>query len=164
MTLHFNTYFTTATLLHWAPLLEEDLFKDFIIEALRFQVVQRRVNILAFVIMETHFHVVWEIIDPNTISKIQHSVLTFTANRMLKTLKARRDYTTLKAFKVERPDRDYQLWQDHTLSIEIITPGVLRQKINYVHSNRMKKGESDVNYKYSSASFYAGQGKNWDFL
>ena len=43
--------FFTSTILDWKPLLQNDNYKDVIIDALRFAIKERRINLIAFVIM-----------------------------------------------------------------------------------------------------------------
>ena len=52
--------FFTATILEWKPLLNNDEYKDIIIGALAFAVKNKRINLFAFVIMNTHFHAIWQ--------------------------------------------------------------------------------------------------------
>jgi len=53
--------FLTVTCLEWKPVLDEDRFKNIIIESLSF-LSKNRVDIYAFVIMSNHFHLIWQII------------------------------------------------------------------------------------------------------
>jgi len=76
----------------------------------------------------------------------------------------RNDWETLEKYKVRHSDRYFQIWKKNPLSVELIDPKVLKQKINYIHDNRRRKGGDDVGYKYSSASYYSTGIKNWDFL
>ena len=41
----------------------------------------------------------------------------------------------LAFFKVNKYDRDYQIWKREPLSIELISPAVFEQKIDYIHYN-----------------------------
>ncbi|MBL0008472.1 MAG: hypothetical protein IPP25_15175 [Saprospiraceae bacterium] len=157
-------YFTTATVLHWYPLFEHDDFKEIIISALRYCVNEKRAEVWAFVIMNTHIHLVWRILDPFELMSVQTTLLRYTSKVFLSTLKDQNDLTTLDIFRVDKIDRKYQIWKREALSIEIFTDKVLRQKINYIHNNMNKKGFDDLKYKYSTASYYATGEKTWDFV
>ena len=82
MKIYRDLYFTTATILHWYPLLASDESKDFIIEALRYCDRQKQAKIWAFVIMDNHIHLVWQILEPHSLSKVQQSMLKYTAQRI----------------------------------------------------------------------------------
>jgi REP element-mobilizing transposase RayT len=159
-----DTYFTTATILHWQPLLKKDEFKDIITGAFRYCVEKEKAYILAFVIMETHFHLVWQIRDPFELAKVRQPMLKFISQRIIHSLVADNNFEELENFHVRHVDRNFQIWKKNPLSIELTSPQILKQKINYVHSNMDKKGGSDVEYKYSSASYFATGIRNWDFL
>jgi putative transposase len=159
-----DLYFTTATIFKWSPLLAEDRFKDIIIDAFRFCVTQKRANIWAFVIMENHIHLVWHILSAYELLQVRQGMLKFTAQKIIATLLDAGEFEKLNYFKVGRADRNFQIWQRDPLSIEILNEKVLAQKINYIHNNLSKKGLNDLEYKYSSASYYETGIKNWDFL
>ena len=171
-----DTYFTTATILNWYPLLENDVFKDIIIESLSFAVKSNRANIFAFIVMSNHFHVVWQILPPFELNKVRQNLLKFTAQQFKfllinNTLNKEDIYITetktsdiLDIFRVDKTDRKHQFWKRNPLSVEILSEKVLRQKINYIHNNLSRKNLNDVSYKYSSAYYYETGVKNWDFL
>lgn len=161
---YIDTYFTTATILNWIPLLERNDFKDIVIDSLRFAVMNKRALVYAFVIMNNHFHVVWQVLTPFTLYDVRQNMLKYTAQQIRSLLSENPDYYPLEKFRVDRGDRTYQIWERNPLSIEIYSDKVLKQKINYIHNNLAKKGLDDVSYKYSSASYYATGIKNWDFL
>ena len=159
-----DLYFTTATILHWNHLLSEDKFKDIIIDAFRFCVDQKRADIWAFVIMSNHFHLVWQILEPNELKHVRQSLLKFTSQKIIAKLLDDGQIQKLEEFSVRRADRNYQIWKRDPLSVEILYDKVLKQKINYIHNNLLKKGFNDLEYKYSSASYYETGIRNWDFL
>lgn len=170
-----DTYFTTATVINWYPLLENDVFKDIIIESFSFTVKNKRANIFAFVIMSNHFHIVWQILPPYELNQVRQNLLKFTAqqfkfllsdNILNKSLSNSETKSSdiLEVFRVDKIDRKYQFWKRNPLSVEILSEKVLKQKINYIHDNLSRKNLDDVSYKYSSACYYETGIKNWDFL
>jgi putative transposase len=164
MQIYQDLYFTTATILHWYPLLESSSNKDIIIDAFRFATREKRTRIWAFVIMDNHFHIVWQILPPYTLEQVRQNLLKYTAQKIRNKMLEELDDFTLRLFIKHRGDRYMQIWKRKPLSIAIYNDHVLNQKINYIHSNLLKKGRDDVTYKYSSASFYATGVRNWDFL
>lgn len=160
---YVNLYFITCTLLNWNPLLKEDDFKEIIIDSFRFLVGNKKVTIWAFVIMDNHIHVIWQIIEPNTLQKVQSSLLKYTAQQFKFKLNDENRPNILNQFLVHKRDREYQFWKRNSLSIEIYSDRVLMQKANYIHMNPERKGLPE-DYLYSSKSFYETGMKNWDFL
>lgn len=74
--------FFTATILNWEPILMDDEYKDIIIECLQFLVKEKRINLFGFVIMSNHIHLIWQPLKGFSLSQIQNSFLTFTANKL----------------------------------------------------------------------------------
>ncbi len=62
----YELFFFTATILEWKHLLKPNKYKDIIINSLRFLASQHRVAIHAFVIMDNHLHIIWQITAPNS--------------------------------------------------------------------------------------------------
>ena len=157
--------FFTATNLEWKRLLKPDKYKDIIISSMRFLVNNKRVKIFAFVIMENHFHTIWQILPDYNPADVQRDFLKYTAQQIKKDLQ-RYHPDILKHFKVNAKDREYQFWERNALSIEIRSSSVFIQKLEYIHWNPVKAGicKSPEEYKYSSALFYESGTNNWDFL
>ena len=149
--------FFTATILEWKLLLKENIFKDIIIKSLQFLVNEKSVVIYGFVIMPNHIHLIWQIQDGYKQSAIQMRFLRFTAQQMKFKLQDTLD-ERLESFRVNAKDREYQFWERNPLSIDLWSPDVFMQKLDYIHSNPLqtKWNLADVpeNYQYSSAGFY----------
>jgi len=62
----------------------------------------------------------------------------------------------LDTFKVNKYDRQYQIWKREPLSIELLNESMFKQKLEYIHYNPVKAGLCNVpeEYHYSSAQFY----------
>jgi hypothetical protein len=72
----------------------------------------------------------------------------------------------LQLFKVNAADREYQFWERNPLSIELRTPEVFIQKLEYIHWNPVKAGLCVLpeEYKYSSAKFHETGIRDWGFV
>jgi putative transposase len=57
-----------------------------------------------------------------------------------------------------KTDRDHQLWQEGSHPQQIMSDDMMRQKIDYIHYNPVKRGFVDdpIHWRYSSARNYAG--------
>jgi putative transposase len=148
--------FYTATILNWKHILEEDKYKNIIVESLQFCVKENKVKLYAFVVMSNHIHLVWQQISPTTRTKLQHSFMTFTAQKIKEDLQ-KNIPILLESFKVNAKDRMYQIWERNPLTVDLFLPKVFHQKIEYVHYNPIKAGlcTTAEDYYYSSAKFYA---------
>ena len=142
-----------------------ELYKDIIIDSLRFMVQNNRINLHAFVIMNSHLHLVWNIIPPNEANEMQRDFLRFTAKATIKDLK-NNNTDLLTDFYVNAKDRKCQVWERHPLSVDIWTEEVLKQKLDYVHNNPVKAGYCSYakEYKYSTAALYQSMPCEWDYV
>ena len=72
----------------------------------------------------------------------------------------------LGEFKVNKGDREYQVWKREPLGIELFTPEVFCQKLDYIHNNPVKAGlcKYAEEYYYSSAKFYHSRMDNFKML
>ncbi|MBS1610824.1 MAG: transposase, partial [Bacteroidetes bacterium] len=102
--IEYPQYFT-ATNLEWQKLLKPDKYKDIIINSLRFLVQDNRVKIFAFVIMNNHIHLIWQMMPDNDPEAVQRDFLKYTAQRIKKDLQINHP-KVLEYFKVEAKDRE----------------------------------------------------------
>ena len=61
--------------------------------------------------------------------------------------------------KAHKTDRAYQFWQEGVHPEWIQNDEMMRQKIDYIHNNPVKRGYVDeaIHWRYSSARNYMGQ-------
>jgi putative transposase len=153
----YHPQFFTATILEWKHLLKQDEYKDIIIESLRFLKNEKSVVIYGYVIMPNHIHLIWQIQDGFMREKIQMRFLKFTAQRMKLRLQ-NENPSALEQYRVNAKDRKYQFWERNALSIDLWTPTVFDQKLDYIHNNpiheKWRLAEFPEDYRYSSAGFY----------
>ena len=147
--------FYTATINNWQHLLANDMHKDIIVDSLRFLVTEKRIELNAFVIMSNHIHLIWQSLFGFSPSDIQASFMKYTAQQLKQSL-IKNDTGALAKHKVNKYDREYQFWKRDSLGIEIFSPAVFEQKLNYIHNNPVKAGLciNPEDYYYSSARFY----------
>lgn len=147
--------FYTATINNWQPLLTDDKHKDIIVDSLKFLVAEKRMELNAFVIMNNHIHLIWQPMFSYTPTSIQSSFMKYTAQQLKRSL-TKNNAEMLDMFKVNKYDRTYQFWKRESLGIELISPAVFEQKLDYIHYNPVKAGlcVNAEDYHYSSARFY----------
>ena len=148
-------HFFTATIYNWNHLLKENEYKDIIVECLNFLVTEKIVELNAFVIMSNHVHFIWQPLHQYTYTQIQAAFMKYTA-KTIKNKLASENPQLLEKHKVNKYDRQYQVWKREPLSIELFTEKAFIQKLNYIHQNPVIAGlvSFEEDYKYSSAKFY----------
>ena len=130
--------FCTATNLEWKRLLKPDKYKDIITGSIRFLVQDKRVKIFAFVIMENHIHLIWQMLPDNDPEAVQRDFLKYTAQRIKKDLQKNHP-AVLPHFKVDAKDREYQFWERNALSVELRNHFVFIQKLDYVPARPVRR-------------------------
>ena len=152
-----HTQFITVTNLNWLPILKSDFHKQILLEAIKHRVQQQAITVYAFVIMPNHFHVIWQLHDGIKKDQFQRDFLKFTSRSILKFMKMNDD-TLLPKVKVSDKDREYQIWERNSLSIDIYSMPFFFQKFNYIHNNPLQSkwnlAKLPEKYYYRSANFY----------
>ena len=61
--------------------------------------------------------------------------------------------------KLHKSDREYQFWQEGSHAELVISEAVMREKLDYIHWNPVKRGYVDKpeHWRYSSARNYLGE-------
>lgn len=161
-----HTEFFTATNLNWLPVLQNDIHKQILIEALQHRVHNQQLIVNAFVIMPNHFHLIWKINNGINKADFIRDFMKFTARSILKFM-FMNDDPLLRALQVKAADRKQQVWERNSLSIELYSETVFLQKLDYIHNNPIQPkwnlSKYPEDYYYSSAKFYESGGKENDF-
>ena len=163
-TIHAAQYFT-ATIYEWQAVLADDSHKHIIIDSLQYLVNDKRIELNAFVIMSNHIHLIWQALTGFTPSNVQASFMKYTAQQIKCSL-IKTNSDELSGFKVNKYDREYQIWKREPLSIELLNESMFIQKLEYIHYNPVRAGLCNVpeEYYYSSVKFYLDGTNNFRIL
>jgi len=152
-------HFVTCTVLHWIPVFTRPVTVDILLDSLSF-LIKDGLKVYAYVILENHLHLVAQSNDLNRdIARFK----SYTSKQLLEYLAENNISQILQqlAFykKAHKDDRGYQFWQEGCHPEWIQNDEMMRQKIEYVHKNPVKRGyvELPEHWRYSSARDYAGQ-------
>ena len=113
---------------------------------------------LGYVVLENHVHF---IASGEDLAKEVGDFKSYTARRIIDHLSERRVQTLLDGLAYHKvrhkTDRAYQLWQEGSQPKMIETEAMLRQKLEYIHNNPVKRGyvSDPRHWRYSSARNYA---------
>lgn len=160
-------YFFTATILNWHKLLKNVEYKDIIVRSLGYLVSTGKIKVYAFVIMPNHLHIIWELLELNGKEMPHASFMKFSSHCIQKDLRKNHP-KILELFNVNTETREYQFWQRDSLPVQLYTPFVIYQKMDYIHNNPCKGkwmlSSSPIDYRYSSAKFYESGVDDFGFL
>lgn len=160
-------YFVTATIHSWHHLLLKPEFKKIILQSMQWLSEKRKWEIFAFVIMPNHIHMIIRTIDMNGKETPMGSFLKYTAHEFKKRLLTG-NREMLELYRVHATNKKYEFWQRDSLAIQLYTPAVAFQKLNYIHMNPLAEhwqlATDPCDYIYSSASFYEKDDRQFLFL
>jgi len=164
---HGELYFWTATINGWKHLLQDDVYKEIIIDSWRYLSKHGKIDVFAFVIMPTHLHAIWRMNELNGKENPHASFLKHTAHAFQKKLREESLYS-LNPYRVQQSGKAYEFWQRDSLAIPLFTRKVALQKLKYIHNNPLAEHwqllKDPCDYKYSSARYYERNEKNFDFI
>jgi REP element-mobilizing transposase RayT len=150
-------HFCTATIVEWLPLFSKPWMVKIILDSIQFLQKEKRWTIYAWVIMENHLHL---IASSDNLSKELGNFKSYTARQIIDHCK-RNHPLILKqlahAKQTFKQDRDYQFWQEGSHPEQIQNSKMMRQKIEYIHYNPVRRGyvEEPEDWRYSSAGNYS---------
>jgi len=117
-------------------------------------------KVYAYVVLENHCHFV---LQSDVLDRDISRLKSWTARQLIEYLVENNVSRILEqlAFykKAHKKDRAYQFWQEGVHPELIQNDEMMRQKIDYIHQNPVKRGYVDeaAHWRYSSARNYAGQ-------
>ncbi len=152
-------HFLTCTVINWIPVFTRPQTVDIILNALQYRQQHNGWKVYGYVILENHLHLVVQADDLLAELPLFKS---YTARQLIDYLKECHAERVLKqmAFfrKAHKLDREYQCWEEGSHPQLIQNAEMLRQKLDYIHFNPVKRGYVDKpeHWRYSSARNYAG--------
>lgn len=152
-------HFMTCTVLHWIPVFTRPDTVHILLDSLR-HMSRDGFKLYAWVALENHIHL---IAQSNDLRRDMARFKSYTAKQILIYLESegvKRVLDQLAFYKkAHKGDRAYQFWQEGGHPEWIQNEVILRQKIEYIHANPVKRGYVDLpeHWRYSSARDYLGQ-------
>jgi putative transposase len=152
-------HFLTCTVINWMPLFTRPETVAIILNALQYRQQHNGWKVYGYVILENHLHLVVQSEDLLAELPLFKS---YTARQLIDHLKECHAERLLKQMayfcKSHKHDREYQCWEEGSHPQLIQNEEMLRQKLDYIHFNPVKRGYVDKpeHWRYSSARNYAG--------
>ncbi|MDP1773872.1 MAG: transposase [Methylobacter sp.] len=152
-------HFMTCTVLEWLPVFTRTETVQIVLDSWRYQREHEDLRLYGYVILENHLHFIAQAKDLN---KCAHSFKSYTARQIIDCLQAQhveRLLTRLRFYKrAHKTDREYQFWQEGVHAELIFSEAMMREKLQYIHANPVKRGYVNLpeHWRYSSAANYSG--------
>lgn len=157
----FITFTTTA----WIDIFTRPMYKDIMVESIKYCQDNKGLLLYAWCLMSNHIHMIAQAEEGIVINDIIRDMKKFTSRSITGEIKcgieSRRDWLlNILHFRGQSHPKkiDYKLWQDSFDCYELYSNSAIDQKLNYIHQNpvRAQIVEEDFHYLYSSARNYAG--------
>lgn len=153
-------HFLTCTVMEWLPLFTRDYLVSHLLDCWRYQQKHHALSLFGYVILENHLHFVAQAPD---LCKCVSQFKSFTARTIIDDLQSKGAERALQRLRfskrAHKADRVYQLWQEGSHAEMVYSETVMREKLDYIHYNPVKRGYVDLPeyWRYSSARDYAGR-------
>jgi len=160
-----SLHYITFQIVRWVDIFTRKVYRDIVIDSLRYCQVNKGLEIYAFVIMSNHIHLLIRS-DIGKLSDTIREFKSFTAKQILLAIdsesESRREWMlNLFEFAAKQHKRNekYQIWTHENHAELIYSDKFIFQKIDYIHENPVRAGivEKAEDYLYSSAGSFAGR-------
>jgi REP element-mobilizing transposase RayT len=162
-----GAHFVSFSVVKWLKIFNNEFYTEILLDSLRYCQTNKGMEIYAWCIMPDHVHLVFRSVGDRNPELILGDLKRFTSKKIVKAIQENPDEPQkdayLSIFKKEAAKssnvNEFQFWQHNNHPIEVYSPRVTFQKINYIHQNPVKAGfvENPEDYKYSSAKDYSGE-------
>ena len=163
---HEEIHFITFTVVDWVDIFIRPIYKDLIIDSLKYCQEHKGLQLYGYCLMSNHLHLLASATLPAKLPDIVRDFKKHTNKQIIKLIEqeneSRRDWM-LYRFKYHAKFNvrisDYKVWQDGYRAIECNTIELLEQKLDYIHQNPVKAQivEEPQHYIYSSAKNYSSE-------
>jgi len=157
-----EVFFITSTVVGFINVFDYQPFCDVFVDCLRFCQKRGDFVLLAYVLMPNHFHLLLRIGKNKNISGVVGSIKRYTARKIGQLLRAHGLMGILDQIRsaaLSEPGKGTAIWKPRFDSFVITSEETLRQKIEYIHNNPVRKGliRESTRWRHSSAAAYAGK-------
>jgi putative transposase len=156
-------HFVTCTTVQWVDALSRPLYKDLIIDSLKYCIDYKHLKLHAWVIMNNHLHLIISS-EHNKLADIVRDLKKYTSRRLIAAIQenpqeSRKNWILWlfkSAGKQNSNNKNYQFWQQDNHPITLSTGEMIKQRLNYIHDNPVRAGivSEQHHYLYSSAADY----------
>ena len=160
-------HFVTFAVVEWVDALTRSIYKDVLIDSLRYCQNHKGLLLYAWCIMTNHVHLIISSLDGFKQEDILRDFKKHTSMQLIKMIRenpqeSRKNWMLWifnEAGKRNGNNKNYQFWQQDNHPIELSTNFLMDQKLAYIHNNPVEAGIVDEpeSYLYSSARDYAGR-------
>lgn len=158
-----DTHFITFAVTEWVDVFSRQLYRDVLLDSIRYCQHNKGMLLNAWCIMTNHLHMILSS-KTGALSDLLRDFKKYTSNTLIRSIRdnqseSRREWM-LKIFaeagSQNSRNKNYQFWRQDNHPIVLYSPAFSFQKLNYLHRNPVDAGWVDQpeHYLYSSARDY----------
>jgi REP element-mobilizing transposase RayT len=162
-------YFVTFTVVYWLDIFIRKEYKEVLYESIKYCQKEKGLEVYAYCMMTSHVHLIIGT-ESGVLSDIVRDLKSFTSRAIRKSIEenkreSRREWLLWmmqQAGKKNKRNNEFQFWQQHNHPIQLDTPEMARQRLNYIHNNPVEQGfvQKAEEWLDSSCADYYGVGKS----
>ena len=162
-----GVYFVSFAVVGWIDVFIRNIYKDIILDSLKFCQEKKGMEIYAWCIMTSHIHLIFRSIYGQKPELLLGDFKRFTSNTIVAAItnnphESRKEWMLAgfaKAAAKSSNVKHLQLWRHDNKPIELWSNKVIDEKIDYIHNNPVEEGlvARPEDYIYSSAKDYSGE-------
>ena len=157
--------YITITVVDWIDLFTRKAICEIVTNSLVHCRKEKGLKIFGYVIMSSHLHLIVRAAEKQPLSTIIRDFKSYTARQIIQFLEEKEKKDSRKewllnhfriAAKLEGKNKNHKVWKNGNHPIELYSPKVIRQKLDYIHKNPVVAGIVALpeHYLLSSASNY----------
>ncbi|MFT4521148.1 MAG: putative transposase [Bacteroidia bacterium] len=160
-------HFITFAVVGWIDVFTRTIYKDILVDGLRYCQDQKGLTVHSWVIMTNHVHLIISAKTGHGLSNILRDFKKHTSVQVLRAIEenpseSRREWMLAlfrEAGNGNVRNENRQFWRQDNHPIELSNNVMKGQRLNYVHNNPVKAGivTNATDYLYSSAADYVGR-------
>jgi putative transposase len=153
-------HFLTCTVVEWLPVFTRPDTVQIVLDSWLYLREHEGMRLYGYVILENHLHFVAQ---SGRLDLCVRHFKSYTALRIIDHLAAHSEAHLLdrlrSARRAHKTDREFQFWQEGSHAELVFSEDMMREKLDYIHANPVKRGYVDraEHWRNSSARNYAGE-------
>lgn len=158
-----GSFYMTMTVVGWADVFTRKNHKQAIVDALRYCIDQKGLNVYAYCIMTNHLHLIANCDEPfqlgDTVRDFKRHSARTVLDQIINAPESRRENLVSifkNAARESSKSKAFKFWKTGNHAIELYSEKFLWDKINYIHNNPVSENfvSKPEHWLYSSASNY----------
>ena len=155
-------YYLTFQVVGWVDIFTRKVYRDIVIDSLKYCQQHKGLSLFAYVIMSNHIHLLARS-EHEDLSGFIRDFKNYTTKKFLEVVdsdvESRKDWMKMVfAYHAKLKNKqENQIWTHENHAELIYSQKFIEQKINYIHENPVRSGivTNTEDYLYSSARNYA---------